>query len=367
MSSTVDDGAASPPSPTSPPAPPPPDAAQDDNPTAGLLAPLAALGLLALLTGRVLAPALEGVSVGTERLVYAVAFTGDVSSQIFAFLGMMAAMVAVLAAARSRLPMGVRLVTLGFGGFAVIPTVWALHQPVNDVSAALIAGSASMLALVVVPSVLRAPFARTPGVVIGLVALGGLVRLGAVGLAFQAGVPRFAYLANAARGVATAAFLCDALAVAFALVWVSRGQLGGASRPGGEGRMLSPVTLVILAIALICSRQALAGQPLDASRIDVLFWRAAMHLRSAPDAAVPLGLRVFVSFLAPLVAVGALFVRHPLGAPFGAAVALALAARGAIEMPPCALMLILAALGAALTASSGRGLWAAIERSTRSS
>ena len=127
--------------------------------------------------------------------------------------------------------------------------------------------------------------------------------------------------------------------------------------------MLSPVTLAILAIALICSRQALAGQPYEASGINVLFWRSATHLRSVPDAGVPLGFRVFVSFLAPLVAVGALFVRDPLGAPFGAVVALALAARGAIEMPPCALMLILAALGAALTASSGRGLWAGIERS----
>ena len=345
--------------PQAPSAAPPPSVAPDaPNPVLELMTPLAALALVALFTGRVLAPALKGVSVGTGKLVYTVALTGDVSSQVFAFMGMMTAMVAVLAAARSRLPLGVRLVVLALGGFAVIPTVWALHQPVNDVSAALIAVSAGVLALVVVPSALRAPFARTPGVVIGLVALGGLVRLGAVGLAFQSGQPRFGYLGAAAREVATAALLCDAAAVAVALLWVS--QRSRAARPG---KLTSPVTLVILAVALGCTRQALAGQPFDAPGIDVLFWRAATHLRSVPEAALPLGFRVFISFLAPLVAVGALVVKDPLGARLGAAVALALAARGAVEMPPCALMLIIAALGTALTASDGRSLWAALDRS----
>jgi hypothetical protein len=298
------------------------------------------------------------VSVSMGRLVHSVALVGDVSSQIFAFMGMMTAVIAVLAASRSRLPLGVRLVALTLGGFAVLPTVWALHEPVNHLSAALVAASASLVALVAVPSALRAPFARVPGVVIGLVALGGLVRLGAVAFAFQAGEPRFGYLAAPAREIATVAFFCDAIAVAIALVRVS---------PRRTARLTSPVTLVILAIALVCTRQALAGK--DGDGLDLLFWRAAMHLRSMPEAALPLGFRIFVSFLAPLVAVAALFTRDasiPHAAPLGAAVALALAARGAVEMPPCALMLIVAALGAALAAGDGRGLWAAIDQSKRS-
>ncbi len=356
----TDGGSAPQPPVTDPPASHP---ASPGPPPLGLMTPLAALGLLALFTGRVLAPALKGVSVGTGKLVYAVALTGDVSSQICAFLGMMAAIVIVLAASRSRLPVVVRLAALGLGGFAVLPTVWALHEPVNHLSAALVGVSASLLALLAVPSALRAPFARAPGVVIGLVALGGLVRLGAVALAFQSSEPRFGHLAAAAREVATGAFLCDAVAVAVALAWVSSRR----GSPGRErSRLTSPVTLVVLALALVCTRQALAGQPYDAHGIDVLFWRAAANLRNQPEAGLPQGFRVFVSFLAPLVAVAALRVRDPLAAPFGAAVALALASRGAVEMPPCALMLIVGALGAALIASDGRGVWAAIDRSRRS-
>jgi hypothetical protein len=73
-----------------------------------------------------------------------------------------------------------------------------------------------------------------------------------------------------------------------------------------------------------------------------------------------MGLQVFVGFLAPLTALAALFARDVL-APLGAAVALALAAHGAVEMPPCALMLVVAALGAGLTARDGHGMWAALE------
>ena len=80
---------------------------------------------------------------------------------------------------------------------------------------------------------------------------------------------------------------------------------------------------------------------------------------------MPLALRVFVSFLAPLVAVAAIFTRGTL-APLGAAVALALAARGSVEMPPCALMLVIGALGLALAAHEGKGLWAALPLRSRS-
>jgi hypothetical protein len=311
--------------------------------------PVAALGLLALFTGRVLAPAVKDVGIGTRWLVHALGVVGDVSSQVFAFVAMMTAVLAVIAVARSRLPTAVRIAALTLGGFAVLPTMWALYQQVPDLSAALVAASACLLALATVPAALRAPFARAAGLVIGLVALGGLVRLAAVGLAFQSSVPRYGGLAPVARAVSALALLCDAAAIAVALVWIaSRGK-----------KLTSPGTLAILAAALFFTRYALAAQAGDAHELDVLCWRAALRLMSRPEASLPLAFRIFVSVLAPLTAVGALFARGPL-APLGAGVAFALAARGAIEMPPCALMLMVGAIGVALTAIDGRALWASL-------
>jgi hypothetical protein len=342
----------SPPALAPPSAPPAAAAAGFEHPVLRATRPLAALGLVALLTGRVLAPALEHVGVASRALVLAVGLAGAVTTQVFAVAAMMIAILSVLAASRSRLPFGVRVAALVIGSFAVLPTLWALHEPVPDLSAALVAASASLLALLATPTALRAPFARAPGLVIGLVALGGLVRLGAVALAYQSAGESHRHLAAVAATIAMVAFFCDAAAIAVALAWVStRGKT-----------LTNPATLTVLALALVCTRLALGGQSNYGNGVELLFWRAASHLLSRPDAALPLALRVFVSFLAPLVAIAALFARGTL-VPLGAGVALALAARGAVEMPPCALMLLIGALAAAFTASDARALWASLARS----
>ena len=314
--------------------------------------PLAAFGLLATLLGRALAPALAGSGLGGSSVVQGVVRAGTVTSQIFALAAMMVAILAVLAVSRSRLHVVIRVGALALGGFAVLPTVWALHQPVPDLSAALVGGSAALLALVATPSALRAPFARGPALVVGLVALGGALRLGAVGLAIQAAAPGWLRLAPAANVAATAAFLSDTLALVTAVGWIAaRSQ-----------RLSSPVSMVLLAVALLCTRQALAGRADDLRPLDVMLWRAAARLTSRPEPAFPMAFQVFVAFLGPLVAAAALLARGTRGvAPFGAAVALALCARGSVEMPPCALMLMVAALGLALSTRDGRGVWAAID------
>ncbi len=331
-----------------------PTAIDLDDPVVRLIPPLAGLGLVALATGRVLAPALESVSVGMGSLVGGLQRFGAVASQVFAFAAMMIAIVTILAVSRSRLPLALRLAALTLGGFAVLPTVWALHEQVTDVAAALVGASASLLALAAAPVLMRAPFARAPGLVIGLVAVGGLLRLGAVKVALAALAPGGGALVTAARSVATAALLCDTVAIAVALVWTA-----WSAREANRARLTSPGTLLILAVALLLTRQALAGLVPEAHGLDLLCWRAASRLVNRPEAALPLGFRVFIGFLAPLTAVAALFARGAV-APLGAAVALALCARGAVEMPPSALMLVIGALGAALTARDGRALWASL-------
>jgi hypothetical protein len=80
---------------------------------------------------------------------------------------------------------------------------------------------------------------------------------------------------------------------------------------------------------------------------------------SGTDAGVPLALRVFLAFLAPFTAIAALAGEGTLPS-LGAAVALALAGHGAVEMPPCAWMLILAALALALVSHDPRSVWASL-------
>jgi len=309
---------------------------------------LAIAALIAVGLGRVVGPSLRSVGVGMDVWVRVLGRAGDVASQVFAFAAMVLAIVSVLAVSRTRLPIGLRIAALTLGGFAVLPTVWALHEQVPELSAGLVAASASILALCAVPTALRAPYARAAGMVIGLVALGSLVRLASVWLAFDA-VGARAYLGPIARGVATAGFLCDGAAIAVAIAWIG-------SR---SGRLTSPPTLVAFVVALILTRLALGGKGGDAGPVELFAWRAAARLMSRPEAAVPLALSIFVAFLAPLCAAAALLARGVL-APLGASIALALIARGAVEMPPCALMLLVGALGAALTARDGRGLWAAL-------
>lgn len=339
----------------------------DDAPASGpgtepilrLLPAIAALAVIALLLGRAVAPSLLGIGTGTSRLIHDVGVAGEVISQAFAIIGMMAAVLAVVASARSRLPLVLRVGALSLGGFAILPTMCALVQPLPGLNAALIGVSASILALIAAPCALRAPFARAPAAVLALVALGGVVRLAAVGLALHAGSPGASRYAVLARWVATAAFVCDTAAVAAAIAWIAARARRLGEPQAAPGLPWSPITLAILALALVATRQALLGQVEETRAIDLLFWRAARRLMSGPEPLAPLGFRVFMAFLAPLAAAASLSVRGPVPA-LGAALALALTAHGALEMPPCALMLIVAALGTALAAQDGRGLWAAI-------
>jgi hypothetical protein len=316
-----------------------------ETPVLRALKPLAAFGIATLLLARVISPAFTGLGVGLGIPARLLELAAAIASQVFAFTAMMAAILMVLAASRSRLPVGVRIAALTLGGFAILPTVWAFHQPVPPISAALVAGCTSVLALAAAPTALRAPFARAAGLVLALIGMGGVVRLAAIGFALASA--RWAALS---RGIASASFVVDAIAIAVAIAWIS----------ARNKKLTSPVTLALLALALFFTRQALSGAADEARTFDLFFWRAAQRLGSRPDALFPLGVRVFVGFLAPLAAIAALLARDTLG-PLAGGIALALAAHGAIEMPPCALMLLVGALAVALTAEGG--VWSALGKS----
>jgi hypothetical protein len=334
-----------------------------------MVRPFAVLAVLAVLLGRAIGPSMAGIGVGMDRIIPAVEFIGKIVSQLFAMSAIVLAMAEILTASKSRLPSVARLGSLGFGGVVILVSL--LASPRREILPPLMVGllalAAALLALLAAVTAWHAPFARAAALVVGLVGLAGVIRLLAVALAYQTAEPRWARLAEGARGIATLGFLVDTAAVLLATVWVaSRGR-----------KLVSPVVLVVLGLALLLTQQALRADLEDAGMLSLLIRRAAEHLMTRPTPLLPMGPLIFVAVLAPLVAVAALGVRSvtppgdgsaqpTVSAPIPPAIrgvlALALLVRGAPEMPLSGLLLVVAAVSVALASRDDRGVWEAIKK-----
>jgi hypothetical protein len=325
-----------------------------------LVPPFAALAILASILGRAVGPSMEGLAVGLGRLISAVQISGGVLSQVLAVAAIVLAMGEILVASRSRVPATVRLGSIGLGGGVVLVCFLASprRESLPDAMVALMSVSAIGLSLLSGVTALTTPYARAAGMILGLVGAGSLLRLIAVLLAVQASSRGGARLAVVAGAVATAGFIAGLLAMAIAAAWI-------ASR---SGKLASPGTLIPLALALYLTQKALHADAEDADALSVLVRRAVEHLIMRPRPLLPLGFQIFVALLAPLLAIAALASRPARGASaaalsppaIGAAIALALLVRDAVDMPLGALSLVIAGLTAALAAQDDRGVWDAI-------
>lgn len=345
----------------------PPDASSRE-PLAGLPAlrlvlPLAGLAVAATILGRMLAPAAAGLAVGTGRLVRGLEIVGGALTQLFAVSAVFVAMALLSAVARSRVPYGLRIGAILAGSFVMLIVLRATVERVPGLSSALIGVLAALLAIGAAWDARRAPFARPVALVLGLVGLGALARLAGVALAIRAADPTRVGLAVPARGIATAGFVIDALAVLVTIAVLAprkpKEAGGGGSGDARPQHLASPLTLAALALALLATRQALAGGVEEASALDVLFRRALDRLLTRPSPLLPLGVQLFAAALGVLVALSALLARRDVPALTGA-LALALVARAAPDAPLGALSLVIAAFSLALAARDDRGLWAAI-------
>jgi hypothetical protein len=325
-----------------------------------LAPPFAALMILTSILGRAVGPSMEGLAVGLGRLISLVQRSGDVLSQGLAVAAIVLAMGEILVASRSRMPAPLRLGSIGLGGGVVLACFLASprRESLPDALILLMSASAIVLALLSGVTALKIPYARAAGMILGLVGAGSLLRLIAEVIAAQAGARGGERLAVVASGVATAGFVAGLLAMAIAAAWI-------ASR---SGKLASPGTLVPLALALVLTQKALHADAEDAGALSVLVRRAVEHLMMRPRPLLPLGFQIFAALLGPLLAVAALASRPARGASaaalsppaIGAAIALALLMRDAVDMPLGALALVIAGLTAALAAQDDRGVWDAI-------
>lgn len=340
-------------------------------PVLELVAPLAGLGLAAVIFGRALGPSIAGAGVGMDRVIRGVQYAGGLTTQLCGILAIVLGLAELLVVRRSRLSAGTRGAALVLGGLVILGCFFASSRSegLSLISRAGLGVSASIVALLGARSAMRAPLTRAPALVVGLVCVGSLLRLGASGLAYQAADPRWARLVPVEHALSTLGFVAGALAVATATAWI-------ASR---SRTPTNPITLVVLFAALLITRQALQASRDDAGPGTVLLGRALERLLTQPTPTIPLSIQVFVAALAPLVALAALLSRAVppregadpsaprarLPASLGASVALALLVRDAPEMPLGALFLVIAGLSAALSAEDDRGVWAAISAGSR--
>jgi hypothetical protein len=305
---------------------------------------LALLGLLALLVGRALGPALPGVAVGLESTIAALRLTGDLLSQGYAVALSVGTLGLLLAHSRAGGPLWERGAWMALGGVVLF---LGLRAPALRLSpeAALILGSAAALsALLAGRSALRQLPTKRYAWPFLFLAVGALLRLGAVALGVWAGALPFE-VASLARSLATAALALELLGLVTAL----------AAAAPSRGRLVRPEALVALALALFATRGALLGAEPDASSISVLTSRAAVFLGVSPASWASPAITTFATLLAPVAAATVLVIGGR--SPLTGALVLALLARTTPEIPLCGMGLFVASAALSLASRDGRSLW----------
>ena len=320
------------------------------------------IGVAALIFGRFIAPALPGTVVGAARLVRGVELAGAFLSQLFAISVQIALATALVHTAASTVPPWMRLLGVALASFAAFLVLGASTdiEAVPRTAALLAAGSAGAFAILAAAASRASRVVRLPAVVLGLVGAGALVRV-LRGLVYLHGAGSLspASLASLGRGLTTTASILVGLAALLALVYIGRASRAEPQEPGRDGASLwTPVTLVVLVLAVVCARQAAAGASADAGTLSVLLKRAADRFLIQPEAHLRGPFRLFLGFLTPLTAAGLLAVRRV--PTLGAALCLALVAADVADAPLGAMTLVLSSLGILLVARSGHVLWSAL-------
>ena len=324
------------------PAGPPPSTAAD---VSRLIRPVAVLGVVALVLGRVIAPALKGAFVGIDAFIRYSDLAAGILSQGLAFAVTALCIGALLVIARDRqVSMVVRAMLLPQTALVLLLGIWATRKPLPNLGLVLIGLMASISALFGALPGFRHTRTRALAVVLPGTGLASLVHVAGALSAL-----RGSSLAAMSSGFSSLAMVLHALAMLVALVWL-------ASR---RRTIIAPATMTVLIVSVALTWAASKGSQPGASAGWAFIWRALDNLLPRPLPTLPASMAIFLSLLSPGLAVAALATRRQIPSVIGA-LALTLLAGILADAPVQAMILTLAALCTVLASRDDRGMWEAL-------
>lgn len=287
-----------------------------------------------------LAPALRGAAVGISRATDIALWLADVLSQVLGFFLVTTIVASLVRFARSRAPLLLKLTLLFFGAF---PLLWLVFVASLDGFPGWLGGgllvATGLVGVAVGVDALRGGFGRE------LALLPLFVGVGA-GLRGVAGILGGGPLT---RPLWVAAFALSTLALVALLVWLARSSARGAILAGGG-----------VAVAAALSAAALSSGETESALVHVAR-QATLRLASGEIPPIPRAVTIFITLLAPSVALAVAAVRREVGPKLGAVALLALAAV-LPQKPLLAGCLVSGSLALSLVLRDPRGTFAALDR-----
>jgi hypothetical protein len=306
---------------------------------------LAALATVAALLSMSLERALPGVWLGVDHVITAVKLAGAAASQLLAVSSTAVVIGLVLATLKSRLPAHLRAYAVGAGALSVLAVMLASAMKLPEPSRLVLGGAVVLLGLLAAWPAAGVYTLRAAALVIGAVSLAGALRVVTVLVAMLSGGADT--LVAAAQVGATVGMLLELVAIVLALAWLT-------SQPRARAGTLVPLrrprwTLLglVLGVSGALVGAAHLGADPEAQGFFLLVARSVEQLAVQPSPFSPTLLTNAVELLRWVVIVGLLVVA-PRGRMMSSTVALALVARGTVEVPLCAAMLVVAALALGL-------------------
>ena len=309
---------------------------------------LALVAGLSALSARALEPALPGIWVGVDHIITGVKLIGAVASQLFAVASTAVIIGLVLSTVKSSLPAYLRAFSVGAGVLTILAVMIASAVRLPEMSRLVLAGTTALLAILCIQLSARLFSLRAASLVLGFVALAGVVRIPTIvltELGQAADADTFVLLARIA---ATIASLLEIAAVLVAVVWVMSAGRARAKPNAKTARWPRGVAVgAVVTLAVVTTYLAALGGELEASKSLLLISRSWRELLTNPAPYTPELARVFVE-VTRYALVATVLILRPRGPLMSAAVAFGLVAGGALEVPLCAASLVIGALALAL-------------------
>jgi hypothetical protein len=294
---------------------------------------LALLALLASLAGRLIAPALFGAATGIERWIQVTQATANLASPIVAVGGVAFTLRAVgVTLTKSSLGIAYRMLVIPAAIATSAVLMAAVARVLDPALVSVLAVSALVIAAMGVPIALARPATRAVGLVLALTALSGAFDFAGVRLSLWAVDRLSATQFRLASALVTCGFALEVVLVATALACL-------AHRRPSRTAIFTAATLVLTAVV---GYAADAGNQPYASTATVVVSRAVSELLRPPAPLVPAALRLILEMASLVAAIGALVLARR--APPAALIALCLLARGSLDVPIPALLLVVAAI-----------------------